>query len=572
MANERTLQRFSEGLAVLKSREQEALKLYRPMATQAPFHASGEMVRLVRGGNRSGKSTSAAIEFASAATGIQLRDHNNEPIPFHYPTDRPLIMWIIGWDQKHIGKTIYRLLFQPGAFKIIPDLETGKMRAYRPWDEADKKRIKECKPAPALIPERFVKSFSWENKGEHVFNNVIMHNGTEIWAFPSSGKPPQGDPADVVWVDEDIQYPRHIPELLMRLPDRNGRLFWSAFPHSANMALMQLSEQAAEDLSNPEPTVHETVLFQSSNPYLDQKRTQQALNLLSDDERRARDRGEFLTDTVAVFPSFSDAIHCTPQKEERDDDDIDKILRERGGEPPDDWTRYLVLDPGTARPAVLLAAVPPPQVDRERSPSTVVVYDEVTIGKSDARNVAQAVFHKTHDYYFDTFIMDGKAGAQTPMGFGHTIREQYSMAFEELGLRSRNTGSSFVFGSDNVMAAIHQIRDWLHIAKDGRPRIRIVTARCPTLVKQLKLYKKTVNSDNEALDKPAPRQVDDMISCLRYLAAFDPPYVHVTGKVEGGSDSYRTWKLLKKQKEERNRQEGGEAVLCGPAYASVLRN
>ena len=52
MTNERTLQRFSEGLAVLKSREQEALKLYRPMATQAPFHASGEMVRLVRGGNR----------------------------------------------------------------------------------------------------------------------------------------------------------------------------------------------------------------------------------------------------------------------------------------------------------------------------------------------------------------------------------------------------------------------------------------------------------------------------------------------------------------------------------------
>ena len=96
-------------------RQREALKLYRPMDKQAAFHDSPASERIVRGGNRSGKSMSAFAETASAATGIPIIGPNGSPLPFKYPTKRPLLIWVIGYDQRHVGGTIYRMLFRPGA-------------------------------------------------------------------------------------------------------------------------------------------------------------------------------------------------------------------------------------------------------------------------------------------------------------------------------------------------------------------------------------------------------------------------------------------------------------------------
>jgi hypothetical protein len=98
-------------------RQKEALRLYQPMDKQAVFHDSLASERIVRGGNRSGKSMSAFAETASAATGIPIIGPDGSPLPFKYPTNRPMLIWVIGYDQRHLQDAISarRFSHNPGS-------------------------------------------------------------------------------------------------------------------------------------------------------------------------------------------------------------------------------------------------------------------------------------------------------------------------------------------------------------------------------------------------------------------------------------------------------------------------
>lgn len=506
--------------------------------------------------HNSGKSTSAAVEFASAATKIPLRDSENNEIPFRYPTDRPLVMWVIGYDLDHLSRNIYRLLFQEGAFKLIKDLETGETRAWRPWIPEELARKKETFNAPPLIPERFIDDFAWENKAQRVFKVCRLINGTEIRAFSSMGKEPQGDQCDCVWIDEDVENDKLIMESTARLLDRGGCMFWSAFPKSKNEALRKLSYEAAD--CNPlAPTCTETVLRMSDNPFLDQKTLQDFLAGLSDEERRSRDFGEFCDDLVAMFPTFDTKIHGI-RSAELEMDAIDRAIREGGLEPPHDWTRYLVLDPGHARPAVLFLAVPPPQFDLKRQP-TLVAYDEIAVPRIDAAETARLIAQRTRGQSFEAFIIDGHAGRQTSMGRGETTQQFYSEEFEKYKLRSRSTLNGFIQGSDNVSAGLDCIREFLHINADGRSRLRVVAEKCPNLCKQMELYKKTI-TNNIVQDKPANNQVDDLVDCLRYGTAFNPQYRKPEKSFANYSPAYRQFLAF------MGKKTPDTSVKCGPQY------
>ncbi len=180
-----------------KLRANDALRIYRAMPNQVAFHKSMASVRLLRGGNRSGKSTSGAIEFASAATGKRIYGPDGKPLPHKFPTNRPLLMWVIGLGEDHIGDTIHRLLFQPGAFSVIRDKSTGLLRTWCPWSAEDLEREADKEQAPPLIPERFIKSIVWDGKGAKVFSHVELTNGTVIMARSSGSPVKVGDPSTV---------------------------------------------------------------------------------------------------------------------------------------------------------------------------------------------------------------------------------------------------------------------------------------------------------------------------------------------------------------------------------------
>ncbi len=490
--------------------------------------------------HNSGKSSCCFAELAHAATGIPLIDYDGTPIPDKYPRNRgPLMIWVIGYGIKHISSPIHRMLFTPGTFSIIQDKVTGKWRAWRPWLPEDAAREDEIRPAPPLIPPRLIAGWAWENKAERVFTQCHLANGNEIHAFTSNASPKQGDPVDLIHIDEDIEFQHHVPEWQARLSDRKGRLTWAAFPHGKNSALTKMTKRAEEQKNLAKPDIEEYVLRFSDNPFIDQNEKRKRREGWSDEEIRARDYGEYITDTVLVYPNYSESLHCCPPRDAARDDAIDAILRNRGLQPPKEWTRYLALDPGHAVNAVLFAAVPPPEFG-----DYVVIYDELHLKRADAKDVAREIRRRVEGQEFEAFIIDLRASRQTPLGFNLTIGQQYTNAFTEVGVRSNQTGHGFLRSSDNIMGGIGLVRDWMHIRNDGTCKIKIVREKTPLLRDELINYRKRVIAD-AIMDEPVERNCD-LLACLRYLASHRLEYTRPRGNAQSHSPAYRGFLEMQK--------------------------
>ena len=532
-------------------RRTTALELFRSQPHQDCIFQSAAREILVRGGNRSGKSTSCAVLTAASATDAYITLSTGERVRARRPHQigRPLTIWLIGYDQRHIGESLYRMLFRPGLFKIIRDLGTGQWRAFDYNSESDAARADEAQPSFPLIPNRYIKPNSWvyEAAGNNEFKKVtIQHPVTkevlaEIYAYSSKAEPKAGDPVDLIWIDEAIKYPKHYAEWQARLADRRGRMFWSSWPATSNPALRRLTERAKECREEANPLVQEFKLTTSNNAQLDPEGKRQMIAGWSEEERLARDQGEYALDQLRMYPLFDKAFHCADYPEGVEDE-ITKALRQNNWQPPSNWTRELILDPGTSKPAVLFVAIPPPTLGEY-----YVVYDELYPGRADADQLAKMIKVKMQGYPFYRFIIDQRAGKQTPMGFKISIAENYARAFEENNISSVMTGHRFAWGSANVEARIMRLQSWLHInPKSGSfPYLRVVTHKCPVLCRQMEEYVKEENDGSTVGDKPAKDQSIDEAVCLEYFAASFPKWFPVTGNnIGGGSPAFRLFQQL----------------------------
>lgn len=556
----------------------EALRIFRPSGPpndQVSVLQCESRETLLRGGNRSGKSLLGAVRFAAIATDRPVTCEDGTEVECRLPwqKNRKLVMWVIGYQLNHIGQTIHRLLFRAGAFRMIRDELTGMWRAYEPW--RDEHRMRESRAAPPLIPESYVKrdetgklSFAWENKGERSFTSVEIVDPVTgedlaiIYAFPSTGEPKAGDPVDEIWIDEAIKYSRHYPEWQARLIDNRGRIFWTSWPRSANSALTSLTSRARQCAGDTEPGVREFLFTMSGNPHLSQKAKEEALAGWDEDERKARDRGEYLTDNLLMYSKFNPDVHRAVPDNPDEDDALARALRENNFEPPRLWTRELILDPGTAHPAVLFVAIPPPSFG-----DFYVPYDEIFIPRLDADDLADRVRQKTVGQVFERFIVDAHAARVKPMGFRVTIGDNYSEAFRKRGLQSNQTGSGFVLGSDNVLARIGVLQSWMTIRNNGTPKLRIVTQRCPELTKHLRGYLKRQDDDGTIYEEPAKKQVIDLAVCCEYGAASNPVYVEPpNAEALGLSEMHQLY--LQLQKVFGPKAEDRETVHLGPGVAA----
>ncbi|HUT10119.1 MAG TPA: hypothetical protein VMY42_06455 [Thermoguttaceae bacterium] len=512
---------FRRALAELHRRQEEGLRLYRPMRSQLPFHLSAATERIIRGGVRSGKTGCAAAEVASAALGVPIIGPDGKELPFQYPRE-PLVIWVVGYDEKHIAR-IYRKLFCKGLYRVIKDRETGLLREWRPWEADDAARQAETKPSPPLIPERLVSAdgCAWENKKEQVFSVIRLKNGAEIHAFASGGEAGQGDAVHLIWIDEDIKIPGHVDEWLSRLSDFDGRLIWSAWPHSANDALVRMSKRAHDQRGQENPDVWEVVLRFSDNPYIPAAAKRKRLAAWREAGAavaRSRDLGEFTTDTVLVFPSFSVDTHCLPSQ--REPDRLESFLEQANYEIPTEWTHYLALDPGHTQPAVAMAAVPPPSEFGRR----LVIFDEVYRPRINAMELAAEVAARVAGRRFEAFVIDHRAGRQTTIGAGKRIDRIYSDAFRKYGLASRLTGHGFAQGSDQIAARNLLVQEALGPGDDGTPTIRLIAHRTTAMQREFGLYKKRVTKDDVRED--VVDRNNHLMDTLAYLVAYGPVYVY----------------------------------------------
>ena len=508
------LSQLKEIQAELADRKIEALKLYCPTPEQAEMHQCRASEILVIGGNRSGKSLSTFVEDARAVTG---QDPGGK-----YP-ERDGILVIVGKDWKHIGMTVYPYLFKAGAFKIIRDDKTGQWRAYNPTTDSGRKS--EAKPAPPLIPPRMVVSKSWVDKANQQIQSCTLTTGWVINFCSSEGDPIQGFKANRVHIDEDINNEDWVPEMQARLSDLGGNFAWSAMPHSKNDALLGLKERAESDAerAKAKPDIVMFKLRFLDNPHIDDEEKRKRLEgwaALGEDVLRMRSEGDFITDSIMCYPTFSMSVHGYDRAA------LPKLVV------PDEWTRYAVIDPGHAVTSVLFAAVPPDE-------DMVLVYDQLYIRQCNAQIFGERFAEKVQHQNFQAFIIDMHGGRIRDIGSGRLPVDLYTEQLRSRNIKSAVTGSSFLAACDDIQARMTATQSMLHIRPQGTPRLRVLKGAAPDLEREIKRYKKKTNyvaGVHVVTDQPNTRGEVHACQCLEYLCAYNPRY-HKP-KVEVGPDPW----------------------------------
>jgi hypothetical protein len=538
--NAYTIHRIRKLAHEMAKRRAEALNLFEPLDGQKEFFASKVPYRLVRGSNRAGKTLCAAVEVARAACGSD--PHGKYP-------GRDGTAFLVGKDQKHVAKVIYAKLFRPGAFKIIRDKGTGRWRAYRPWDYEDAGRAQEARLAPPLIPERLVREVAWENKKENVPSVVRLTNGWELFFFSSLGKPPQGSPIDLFWLDEEIVDPAWYPELAARVVDRRGRGIWSATPQAGTDQLYELHERAEKEraqLAERDRRIAEFVVLLEDNRHIDEAAKRALAADLSEEEARVRIGGEYAVTSYKVYPNFNMLVHGWPEMEV-----------------PAEWTRYAYIDPGHRVCAVLFAAVPPPG-----GPDIVLLYRELYIQEASAAVFAAAMKAAVAGEEIQAFVMDMNMGRHTELGTGKTVAQQYSEALVKEGVKSRATGYSFLPAADDVQAGVMAVQGMLRV-RDGEagPKLRVMQGRLPNFEYEIKRYHRK-RVAGVVKEEPDNRKANHLMDDLRYMALHGPKHVPSRPPATKRSPAVE---YLKRKEDRRLARDGGGAVNLGPGKGAIWK-
>lgn len=509
----------------LARREVESLRLYRPLPFQEAYHSCKTKECLLMKANRAGGSLAGFVEDARAATGQDPHDK--------YPKENGVIV-CLGYGESHIGRVIHRYLFRPGAFDIIQDEKTGEWRVFRPWgrddeiaektgEPGDRGREKLSLPSPPLIPKRYIKGKpAWVKRAHYVFYRYDLTTGWTIYAANSKGDPNHvaGFDVNLCHIDEDLATSGWYEEMTPRTTKPNGFMRWTALPLSKNDDMLTLMERFEQDHGNPNKT---TTLLQASifeNPYLPKEAVEHNIKIWSSqgaDVLARRAYGQMSNNEIKVYPTFNERTldyrtQFTPEA---------KLLQERNGDVPEDWCRYVSVDPGHTTLAIGYFAVPP-------SGKHIYFYAEDYILGGDANKFGEAMSRRSSSVSFQAFIIDSHGGNLRELGSGYTPREQYSRQLQNRNVRSVETLFDFINGSDDVKGRETIMRECLRVQEDGSTRLIINQDGCPNFIREMKRFKKkTVERGSMRLisDDSDRRFNTHAIETVEYALAHGLPYV-----------------------------------------------
>jgi len=499
----------------------ESLKLYQPLPFQEAFHKSRAKECLIVKGNRAGGSLAGFAEDARAVIGADPYDK--------YPKKDGTCV-CLGFGEKHIGRVIHKFLFRAGGFQIVRDLETMEWRVFRPWPAekgGDRGRESETKPAPPLIPPRFIEELIWENRGDRVFSVCRMKTGWEIIALNSAGDPSQAQGFDVhlYHIDEDTASLGWYEEAVGRVAMTSGYIRWTALPHSKNDDILNMMQRADEEKDMENPT---TVCIRASmfdNPYYPEESQKANLKIWAaqgDDVVRKRAYGEMVLDSVLMYPTFSKWTHDIVT----DDDNmspVQKAWKDAGNGAPPNWCRDLIVDPGHTIAAVLFVATPPPIIGDFH-----VIYDELYIHQCTAEILGNRIAEKAKDCQFERFIIDAHGGRLTDFGSGIRPQRLYENELAKHGVSCNMTGSYFISGSEDINGREECLRRWLMVGATGHPTVYVDVQRCPNLVREIQRFKKKtqrVGGQVVTLDEANRRAACHAVECAEYASANGLVYV-----------------------------------------------
>lgn len=527
-----TIEQTMEMLRELAARNIEALSLYEPIPLANQFHASTASERIVRGSNRAGKTLATHVELARAILGKDPFDK--------YPKTNGR-SYLIGYRNMELGEVNYRKLFRAGAFQIIRDPVSKEWRAFRPWMPWDAANRNLARPAPPLIPQRYIQSIGWEDKKANVPSVVKFTTGWELNCFSSQADPPTGSDIDLAVMDEEMENPNWYPEVSARLVDRQGKLIWGATPQAGTEQLYELCLSAEDQRGNPTPRTVEFVMLLADNPHITEAAKQELSDKFSDPlQHQIRIEGQFAIISFKFYPEFHESIHGI-----------------MSFAVPPGWTRRAIVDPGHQPCSVLFVATAPPDTEYA---GQRIAYDELVIPNCNAILFGQHMAMKCQGQYFEDFILDSRGGRLTDIASGLNVEMQYAAALKANGVRCATTGHGFTWGSDNFDAGALATRAWLQIGAEGKPTLMYFKDLLKYFPRQMERYHYGKTKAG-ITDKPVKKN-DHFPDIVRYASMHGCQFKKP--KTPPKKESYAVKAVAKKRREARDRRGHGNHVSLGP--------
>jgi hypothetical protein len=290
----------------------ESLQTYVPLPAAEAFHASIKPIDIIDGSNQAGKSLALLMELILAISGCH-------PVEGKYPKKNGRAI-VVGYDERHIADPLWYKLTREGEYKLIPDENTGRIRAVRPdpnnprsLDPYDLAYREKWVDAPPLLPPRLIKGQpAWGKKAQGVVRSIETTTGWVIGFLSSKASPPQGIQLHLAALDEELDRSHvWVNELAPRMAKEHGKMIWGATPLTGGIPLWQLREKAA----NGHPHVNRTTLLIDDNPYITAEAKQIFFETLTDEEERAvRYYGQYRIVGRRVYGTYDPmGIHgCEP--------------------------------------------------------------------------------------------------------------------------------------------------------------------------------------------------------------------------------------------------------------------
>ena len=404
---------------------------YVPHEKQLSFHKGTQQQKLYVGGNRSGKTVGGIVEDVYWLRG----QHPYRRLPMAPGTP--------------CRGRIVSVSFTEGVKGIIiPEL----LR----W----------------IVPSDLING-SWEDSYNQVERKLTFANGAtvELMSYDQATDKFAGTSRHFIHFDEEP--PKAVfNECKLRLLDTGGS-WWMTMTPVEGMTWVHRDIYSAglENLLIVQIAIDE-------NPYVSASEIDTALSGLSENEMRARRKGEFVALTGLVFKEFDPEQHVIkfledPQRQ------YDKLLRTIYG-----WSHYVSMDHGLANPSAWLWHAVSPG-------GAVVTYDElydnerlvneyaIEVHQRNARDLRRAP---------DIYVAD-PATKQRNAQTGDSIQTAYAMA-----------GIPMVMGNNDVRIGADKMNRYL---KSGK---WVITENCHNLIRELQTVRWKAYETIKKRDDNNPRE------------------------------------------------------------------
>ncbi len=309
LLDEETILAMARAKALERVRDKEKFTHYQQdpekrYEKQILFHRSLKRSRWIFGGERSGKTTPAAVDIISWMIG-EYPDYLSE-MGLTPPFRPPIEVWAVSLD-----------------FNSSREIVQPKIREW--------------------LPKRYIRKWT-ATPGNYALE---LTNGStcQFKSCESGWEKFQGVAKHLIWFDEEPDWAVY-RQCLARLIDYKGYIIGSMTPTHGMTYIFDEVYEPWMDKSDPDIDV--ITLDTYDNPYLDKFEIERIEKKYDGDEKEARMHGKFVEFAGLIYKGFDRGIHVIPGK---------------NFPIPKTWTRIMCIDPGINNPtACLWIAISPDDV------------------------------------------------------------------------------------------------------------------------------------------------------------------------------------------------------------------